>query len=198
MRIAAGEHQLYRAEEALVEDFFLVGDELAHPVGHFHRTALEFQHRDGDAVYVQHDVRAALVAPFERHLLGQGKIVLVGAGPIDQMHLVVGPTGCHLHIHPVAQQLVGAQVGLVEGDAGGVGGRFQLLQCGGDVGVGVAPGQEVGPQQGGFDGTVALPLTPFAQVVVAEIRARLVRKEFDDAVLGDALGAELFRHWQPR
>ena len=44
LRIAAREHELHRAEEALVEDLLLVGDELAHAVGHLHRAALQLDH----------------------------------------------------------------------------------------------------------------------------------------------------------
>jgi hypothetical protein len=56
LRVAARQHELHGAEEALVEDLFLVGDELAHAVGHLHRAALELDHRDGEAVEVEHDV----------------------------------------------------------------------------------------------------------------------------------------------
>ena len=86
LRIAAREDQLHRAEEALVEDLFLVGDELAHAVGHFHRAALQFDHADGDAVQVKHQIRPALVAALERHLFGQGEVVLLRVLPVDQMH----------------------------------------------------------------------------------------------------------------
>jgi hypothetical protein len=47
LRIAAGQHELHGAEKALIEDLFLVGDELAHAVGHFHRAALQLDHHDG-------------------------------------------------------------------------------------------------------------------------------------------------------
>ena len=36
LRVVPSEHELHRAEEAHVEDRLLVGDELAHAVGHFH------------------------------------------------------------------------------------------------------------------------------------------------------------------
>jgi hypothetical protein len=49
------------------------------------------------------------------------------------MHLLVRLSGGDLHGHAVAQQLVGAQVGLVEGDARGIRSGHQFLQGSGDV-----------------------------------------------------------------
>lgn len=42
------------------------------------------------------------------------------------MHGVVRPGGGYLDWHVVAQHLVGAEIGLIEGDAGGIRGRQQL------------------------------------------------------------------------
>ena len=133
LRVAARQHELHGAEEALVEDLFLVGDELAHAVGQLHRAALELDHRDGEAVEIEHDVWPALIAALQRHLFGQREVVLLRVLPVDQVHRLVRLTRSDLHRHAVAQELVGAQVGLVERDAGRVGGGLQLLQSGGDV-----------------------------------------------------------------
>ena len=76
--------------------------------------------------------------------------------------------GGDLHRHAVAQQLVGAKVGLVERDAGGVGGGLQLLQRGGDVGGGIAAGLQIFAQQRGLDGAIVLALVPLAEIAVAE------------------------------
>jgi hypothetical protein len=69
----------------------------------------------------------------------------------------------------VAQQAVGAEVRLVERDAGGVGGGLQLLQGGGNGGARVAAFSQVGLQQPAFDRAVACPLAPLAEVAVDEV-----------------------------
>ena len=118
--------------------------------------------------------------------------------PVDQVHRLVRLAGGDLHRHAVAQELVGAQVGLVERDAGRVGGGLQLLQGGGDVGGGVAAGRQVVAQQRRLDGAVVLPLVPLAEVAVAEaVGPRRVGEQGDDAVLRLALGAGLLRHGPP-
>ncbi len=63
--------------------------------------------------------------------------------PVHEVHGLVRPACRHLHLHPVAQKLVGAQAGLVERDASGVGGHLKLLERGGNVGRRVAAGREV-------------------------------------------------------
>ena len=60
-------------EEALVEDLLLVGDELAHAVGHLHRAALQFDHPDGDAVQVDDQVSEGLGNVIEFALHGDGE-----------------------------------------------------------------------------------------------------------------------------
>ena len=93
------------------------------------------------------------------------------------------PSG-DLHGHAVAQELVGAQVGLVERDARRVGGGLELLQRSGDMRGGVAAGRQVVAQQRRFDAAVVLPLVPFAEVAVAEVVGpRRVGEQGDDAVL---------------
>ena len=39
---------------------------------------LQLQHADGDAIDVQHEVGPPLVVALERHLLGDGEVVLLG------------------------------------------------------------------------------------------------------------------------
>ena len=195
LRVAARQQELHGAEEALVEDLFLVGDELAHAVGQLHRAALELDHRDGEAVEIEHDVRPALVAALQRHLLGQREVVLLRVLPVDQVHRLVRLARGDLHRHAVAQELVGAQVRLVERDARRVGGGLELLEGGGDVGGGVAAGRQVVAQERRLDGAVVLPLVPFAEVAVAEVVGpRRIGEQGDDAVLRLALGAGLLRH----
>lgn len=45
--------------------------------------------------------------------------------------------GCNLYRYAIAQQLVGAQIGLIQGDAGGVGGSQELLQRSRNVRIGI-------------------------------------------------------------
>ena len=169
------------------------------PSADLHRAALEFDHGDGDAVEVKDEVGPPLVAAAQGHFLGEREVVLLRVLPVHQMHRLVRLPGGDLHRHAVAQQLVGAQVGLVERDARGVGGGLQLLQGGGDVRGGVAAGCQVVAEDRRLDGAVVLPLAPLAEVAVAEaIGPRLVREQGDDAVLRLALGAGLFRHGRLR
>ena len=123
---------------------------------------------DGDAVDVEHQIRPAFMATLKRHLLGQGEVVVLRVLPVDQVHILVRPPGGKQHLHRVAQQVVGAQVGLVERDAGHIGGGFQLLQGGGDMRLGVAALAQVGPQQIRLDGSVVLALVPVAEVAIAQ------------------------------
>jgi len=97
LRVVAGEQELDAAEEVLVENLLLVGDQLAHAVGDLDRAALEFDHRDGDAVEVEHDIRPPLMPATQRHLLGEGEVVAVGVGPVNQMHRLVRTAGRQRH-----------------------------------------------------------------------------------------------------
>jgi len=196
--VAAGEQELHRAEKPLVEDLLLVGLELAHPVGHLHRTALEFKHRDGQAVQVEDDVRPPLQAAAQGHLLGQGEVVCLRMVPVDQMHGFVRPAHGHLHRYAVAQQVVGAQVGLVQGDAGGVGRGFELLQGCTDLRLGISAPNQILAQQVALDGPVVRARTPVAEIAIAErVGPRLVGEQADDACLGRAFGAGLVNHGHP-
>jgi hypothetical protein len=136
--ITAREKELHGREEALVEDLLLIGDELAHAIGDVHRAALELDHADREAVEVEDKIRAALVGRPAGSPPRRGKVVGLRVLPIHQVHPVVGLAGRELHRDTVPQQLVGAQVGLIEGDALRVGRGQQLLQGGGNVRVGVA------------------------------------------------------------
>ena len=97
---------------------------------------------DGEAVEIEHDVGPALVAALQCHFLGQREVVLLRVLPVDQVHRLVRLARRDLHRHAVAQELVGAKVRLVEGDAGRIRGGLQLLQRGGNVGSGVAAGRQ--------------------------------------------------------
>ena len=67
-----------------MNSFFWLSRSLADALGHRHRGALQLQHAQSDPVDVEHEVRPLGVLPGNRHLLGDGKIVVIGAFPIDQ------------------------------------------------------------------------------------------------------------------
>ena len=191
--IAARKDELYRAEEALIENLFLVGDELAHAVGHFHGAAFQFDHADGDAVQVEDQVRPALIAAAQVTSSAKAKSFFSGMLPIDEMHCVVRLPGGDLHLHAVAQKLIRAQIGLIEGDAGRVGGG-QLLQ-GGGIWAWSSRAISGLSRSSSLDAAVVLAFVPVAEIAVAEaIGSRLVGEQVDDAILCPAFGAWLFRH----
>src|SRR5262245_5959315 len=111
------------------------------------------------------------------------------------MHRFVRLARSDLHGHAVSQELIGAQIGLVKRDAGGVRGSLEPLQSGGDVCGGEAAGREVVAQQCGLDWTVVIALAPLAEIAIAElVSPRRVGEQRDDAVLSAALGAWLLKH----
>ena len=198
LRVAAGEEELGRAEERLVEDLFLIRDELPDPIADLHRASFQLDHADGKAVEIEHDVRPPFVAPLQRHLFGQREVVLLRVLPVNEVHRLVGLTRSDLYRHAVAQELVGAEVRLVERGAGRIGGGLELLEGSGNVGVGIAAGLEVVAQKRRLDCTVVLPLAPVAEVAVAEaVGLCRIGEQGDDAVLRRALGARLLRHGPP-
>ena len=168
MGITAREKKLNSGEERLIENLVLVADQLAHAVTDLHRAALELNHAHSDAVEVDHQVRSTLMATAQGHFFGKGEMVGLRVLPIHQMNLIVGRSSGNLHRHPIAQQLVGAHVGLIERDAGGIGSGHELLQRRCDVGFAVAPLQQVRAQQVGLDAAVVFPFAPIAQEVIAE------------------------------
>ena len=68
--------------------------------------------------------------------------------------------GCNLYRYAIAQQLVGAQIGLIQGDAGGVGGDQELLQRSRNVRIGITTLLEVAAQKICFDAAVVVAFTP--------------------------------------
>ena len=77
--VVAGEDELHRAEEPLVEHRLLVGQALPDAVADGDAAVLQLQHADGDAVDIQHEVGPPLVVALERHFLGDGEVVLLRA-----------------------------------------------------------------------------------------------------------------------
>ena len=112
--IVAGEDELHRAEEPRVELRLLVGKVLPDAVADGDAAVFQFQHADGDAVHVQHDVGPPLVIALERHLLGDGEVVLLRLVPVDEVDGLRDLACLDLHRHAVAQQVVDGLVVAVE------------------------------------------------------------------------------------
>ena len=94
--VIACQDELDGTEEAHVEDWLLIGDQLANAVGDLYGAALELDHGHGDAVDVEDDVGPAFVAAFKCDLLGQGEVVLLGVIPVDQLDGVMRLAHCSL------------------------------------------------------------------------------------------------------
>lgn len=130
------------------------------------------------------------MAALQRDFLGERKVIPAGLLPVDQVNVFMRSSWLDLHADRIAEQLVRPQVRLIERDAGDVGGRLELLQCGGDVRIGVAAILQVRAQQLAFDRAVVLAFAPVAEIVVAQIvGSRLVGEQRHDAVLRRAFGA---------
>jgi hypothetical protein len=89
---------------------------------------LQFQHADGDAVHVQHQVGPPLVVALERDFLGDGEVVLFRVVPVDQVDRLRDLAGLGLHRHAVAQQRVDRLVVAVQAAVGVVRFGAQLVQ----------------------------------------------------------------------
>ena len=129
---------MHGTEKAFVVLFFLIADELADALGLVHAATFQLDHGNGNAVDIQHDIRAALQPAAQGHFLGQCKVVVVGVRPVDEVHLADRLTQRGLHIGAVAQQVVGFQVGVVQGVAADFGGGLQLAQRSGNLHIGIA------------------------------------------------------------
>ena len=74
--VVAGHDELDRGEEGADEDLLLVVQVLADAFADRDDGALEFQHAQGDAVDVEHDVGALVVLAADGHLFGDGEVVV--------------------------------------------------------------------------------------------------------------------------
>ena len=182
--IVAGEDELHGAEEPLVELGLLVGKVLPDAVADGDAAVLQLQHADGDAVDIEHEVRPPLVVALERHLLGDGKVVLLRLIPVDEVDGFRDLARLDLHRHAVAQQVVDGLVVAVEAAAVVVRLGAQLVDGHVDLRRGVAAFGQVSREQPFLDVAVAVAVGPVAEVAVAQF----VAEQGDDAVLGGTFG----------
>ena len=112
--VVAGEDELHGAEEPRVELRLLVGKALADAVADGDAAVLQFQHADGDAVDIQHEVGPPLVVAVQRDFLGDGEVVLLRLVPVDEVDGFRDLARLDLHRHAVAQQAVDGLVVPVE------------------------------------------------------------------------------------
>jgi len=74
----------------------------------------QLQHAKGDAVHVEHDVRALGILAADGDLFGNGEVVGLRVLPVDEPDGLELLAGAFLHLHTVAQQLVDGLVGVVQ------------------------------------------------------------------------------------
>jgi hypothetical protein len=146
LRVVAGKQDLDGGEEPLVECLLLVGEQLPNTVADAHAAVLQLHDADGDAVEVEHQVGPPLVPALERHLLGDGEVVLLRLRPVDEVNGLRDPAGLGLHRHAVAQQAVDGLVVAVERAAVVGGLRAQPMERHGDLRWRVATLRQPCPQ----------------------------------------------------
>ena len=182
--IASGEDELHRAEEAFIEFGALVGKVLADAVADGYAAVLEFENAHGDAVDVEHDVRAAFVVAAKGDFLGDGEIVAERFRPVDEVDRFGALARFDLYWNAVTEETVHGLIVSVETARGVVPLRADCVDGFGDLGSVVAAIGKVLGQRGFFDIGVAVAVAEIAEVAIAEF----VAEEGDDAVLGFAFG----------
>ena len=128
----------------------------------------EFEDAQGNAVDIEHEIRALGVGAVDGDLFGQRKVIVLRLLPVDQ------PDGLALLAHlvfdldAIAQQAVDRFVAVVE-TLGLVTGRFvQLVERLGNQRFAVAPGAQHRAQKFSFNIAIVGPLGPVAQIIIAE------------------------------
>ncbi|MNP03149.1 hypothetical protein D3C76_950240 [compost metagenome] len=124
--IVAGHHELHGGEERLDKLGLLVIQVLPDALVHSHLGALEFQHAEGNAIHIEHDIRALGIdlgiSTFDGNFLGNGEVVVLRMLPVDQPDGLGVFPNFRLDLHPVAQQLVHRLVTIIQALADIVGG----------------------------------------------------------------------------
>ena len=153
-----------------VELRLLVGKVLADAVADGDAAVLQFQHADGDAVDVEHEVGPPLVVAVQGDFLGNGEVVLLRLLPVDEVDGLRDLARLDLHGHAVAQQAVNGLVVAVEAAAVVVRLGAQYVERPADLRRAVAALGQVGGEQAFFDVAVAVAVGPVAEVAIVEVR----------------------------
>ena len=186
--VVAGKDELHRREEPGVELRLLVRKILADAVADANPAVLQLDYADGDAIDVEHQIGpplqiALMQVALERHLFGDGEVVLLRLLPIHELHGLGGLGGIGLYRHAVAQQLVDGLVVGIEIAAVVVGLGAQLVESRADLRRGISAPRQPRRQNPRLDVAVAVAVAPVAQVAIAQ----LIHKELDHALLRGAL-----------
>ena len=177
--VVSREDELHRTEEPLVEHRRLVRQALPDAVAYADPAVLQLQYPYGDAVQVQHHIRPPLMIPGERHLLGNGEIVLLGVTPVDQVNRLRHLPSVDLHRYAVAQQVIDSLIVPVERAAVIRRLRAQLVQGDADLLRPIPPPAQRRREQRFLDIAVPLPVGPVAEIAVAQ----LIAEQRDDPIL---------------
>jgi hypothetical protein len=94
------------AEKPLVKFRLLIGKTLPDALADRDAAALQFQHHDGDSVYIKDQIRPPLAVSGECHFFSDGEIVVGRNAPVDQVDRVRGLRRIQFHRHAIAQQAV--------------------------------------------------------------------------------------------
>ena len=169
--VVARHHELHRGKKRLDERLLLVVEILADTLGHRYRRTLQLQHAQGEAVDVEHEVGPLGILLGNRHLLGEGEVVVVGSRPVDQPDSHVLLACVRLHLHAVAEQAIDLTIGVVEGLAAAeCRGLTEFKQHLGDDLVAVALARQPVGKQRFLDVAVAGAIFPVTEVGVAKRR----------------------------
>ena len=184
--IIARQHKLNGGEKPAIEFSLLVRAVLADALTDGDAAALEFQHANRQAIDIEHQIRPPLQGAAQGDFLGDGEVIGLGVGPIDQVDGGGGLIHGGLDLHAIAQQAEDPLVGFVETALAGICGLSQLVEGTADLRCAVALGLQMLREDGRIDKAVVSPFGAVAPIVIAQ----LCGEEFDHPVLGGPLKAE--------
>jgi hypothetical protein len=182
--IVAGKDELHRREEPGIKRRLLVREALPDAVADGDAAVLEFQHADGDAVYVKNNIGAPLMVTLERYLLGDGEVVALGVAPVNEVDRLGDPARLDLRGHPVAQEAVNSLIVTIERAVMVVRLGAQLVEGDASLRRSVAGFRQPRCEQTFLDVAVAVAVGPVAKVAIM----KLVDEQGDDAFLRGTLG----------
>ena len=131
--VVPGENELHGQKNQALNSGCLIGKALADAVADADAAVLQFDYADGDAVDIEHQIGPPLMIALERHLLGDGEVVLLRLLPVDQLDGLCGLAGIGLYLHAIAQQSVDGLVIGIEIAAIVVGLSAQLVESRADL-----------------------------------------------------------------